>query len=365
MPDIDVMVLPASNPQNPPRFLLQTGGQWRDLGSAAGLGDLGRLQGRIDEQLQSDMESLDVTGGGVFATGQYFSLLYEPIFPTSLQRVLKAAEPVNAGDPPPVLRLHLDPSLDWIPWEVAHDGDAFLGLRFRVARLPIVPHREAAPVKDPWPVTKIYNFLGEWVLDDGQLAGWQKTFPTDGATNVSEQRLPEQPANRFPRVADVEKAATDAHIVHFTCHGAIKDAGTAGGSCWTLNHKQPVNPQFKIHADVVGGLKTRLPKTQPLIFGNACGSSGQAAGAGGLVNSFGGLFILAGASGFVGTCAPIAKARAIEFATRFYHYLLVSGDPISTALWRAKDELSKATPEDPSPLFYCQYGSPESRYALG
>jgi hypothetical protein len=287
------------------------------------------------------------------------------MFPASLQRVLKAAEPANAGDPPPLLRLHLDPSLDWIPWEVAHDGDAFLGLRFRVARLPIVPHREATPIREPWPVTKIYNFLGEWVLDDGQLSGWQKTFPTDGAPNVSEQRLPEQPVNRFPRVADVEKAATDGHIVHFTCHGAIKDAGTAGGSCWTLNHKQPVNPQFKIHADVVGGLKTRLPKTQPLIFGNACGSSGQAAGAGGLVNSFGGLFILAGASGFVGTCAPIAKARAIEFATRFYHYLLVKGDPISTALWRAKDELSKATPEDPSPLFYCQYGSPESRYALG
>ena len=35
-----------------------------------------------------------------------------------------------------------------------------------MARLPIVPHREAAPVKDPWPVTKIYNFLGEWVLDE-------------------------------------------------------------------------------------------------------------------------------------------------------------------------------------------------------
>ena len=365
MPDLDVMVLPAGNPQNPPRFLLYTGGLWRDLGSAAGLGDFSRLQGRIDEQLQSDMETLDATAGSVFARGQYFSLLYEPIFPPALQRALKAVEPANAGDPPPLLRLHLDPGLDWIPWEVAYDGETFLGLRFRVARLPIVPHREAAEVKDPWPVTKIYSFLGEWVLDDGQIANWQKTFPIDGAANVSEQRLPEQPANRFPRVADVEKAATDAHIVHFTCHGGIKDTGTLGGSYWTLNHKQPVSPQFRIHADVVGALKTRLPKTQPLIFGNACGSSGQTVSAGGLVNSFGGLFILAGASGFVGTCAPIAKLRAIEFATRFYQHLLVSGDPISTALWRAKDELSSATPDDPSPLFYCQYGSPESRYVLG
>ena len=214
-------------------------------------------------------------------------------------------------------------------------------------------------------MTKIYNFLGEWVLDDGQLAGWQKTFPTDGATNVSEQRLPEQPANRFPRVADVEEAATDAHIVHFTCHGAIKDAGTAGGSCWTLNHKQPVNPQFKIHADVVGGLKTRLPKTRPLIFGNACGSSGLAAGAGGLVNSFGGLFILAGAIGV----RRHLRADREGAGHRVRHALL----PLPAGERRSDQHRAVAGQgraqqghaRDPSPLFYCRCGSPESRYALG
>ena len=222
-----------------------------------------------------------------------------------------------------------------------------------------------SPAKDPWPVSQIYNFLGEFVLDNGLLAGWQQTFPLAGApSGTSETRFPDPVTNRFPRVGDVEQAAVDASIVHFTCHGGLKDAGTEGGSFWTLNHKQPTNPQFKIHAPIVRALKTKLPKTQPLIFGNACGSSGQATGTGGLVNSFGALFVQSGASAFVGTFAPIAKVRAIEFATQFYQHLLIDGESVSTALWRAKQHFHDTTPQDPSSLFYCQYGLPGSRYAL-
>jgi CHAT domain-containing protein len=364
MADIELMVLPARVPEDPPRFLLAAGGLWRDLGSATKLENLSTLRTLIDEELRSDMETLDSAGGAQIARGHYFSHIYEPIVPESVQRVFKTSEPAHVGDPPPLLRIHIDPTLDWIPWEVAHDGETYLGLRFRIARLPIVPPgREQQPAQDPWPVQHIYNFLGEFVLDDALLPGWQQTFPLGAAANVTEKRFPDQPTNRFPRVGDVEQAAADASIVHFTCHGGIRDAGTEGGSFWTLNHKQPASPQFKIHAPIVRALKNQLK--QPLIFGNACGSSGQAAGAGGLVNSFGALFIQAGASGFVGTVAPIAKTRALEFAARFYQNLLVNGDSISTALWRSKDALSKATPGDPSPLFYCQYGSPGSRYALG
>ena len=246
-------------------------------------------------------------------------------------RLLKATQPDHAGDPPPLLRIHIDPSLDWIPWEVAYDGDEYLGLRFRIARLPIVSlGRDIQPAKNPWPVSHIYSFLGEFVLDNGLLAGWQQTFPL---AQRRRKRFP-IPSRNVHRVGDVEQAAVDASIVHFTCHGGLKDAGTEGGSFWTLNHKQPTNPQFKIHAPIVRALKTKLPKTQPLIFGNACGSSGQASGTGGLVNSFGSLFVQSGASAFVGTFAPIAKVRAIEFARQFYQHLLVDGESVSTALWR-------------------------------
>ena len=111
-------------------------------------------------------------------------------------------------------------------------------------------------------------------------------------------------------------------------------------------------------------LKNWLPNTQPLVFANACGSSAQAAGFGGLVNGFGSLFVQAGASTFVGTVAPVAKNRAIEFAQRFYQHLLVDGQPVSTALWSAKQHFHTTVPHDPSALFYCHYGVPKSRYAV-
>lgn len=365
--DIDLMVLPPRVAEDPPRFLLLADGLWRDLGSATKLEDLSKLRTKIDDQLRSDMDTLDPSVGGQIASSNYFSLLYEPLVPEPLQRLLENTHPDNAGDPPPLLRIHVDPSVDWIPWEVAHDGSEYLGLRFRIARLPIVPlGRDPRTTKDPWPVERIYNFLGEFVLlDPALLAGWQNTFPLGAAPpGVNEMRFPDPVANRFPRVGDVELAAVDASIVHFTCHGGLRDEGAVGGSFWTLNHKQPTNPQFKIDALIVRALKTRLPRTQPLIFGNACGSSGTAAGLGGLVNSFGSLFIQSGASGFVGTCAPIAKTRAIEFAQRFYQNLLIDGHPIATALWLAKKHFQATTPNDPSSLFYCHYGMPGARYAL-
>jgi hypothetical protein len=365
--DIDLMVLPSRVAEDPPRFLVSTHGFWRDLGSATKLENLSTLQTKIDEQLRADMEALDPQVGGTIAFGNYFSLIYEPFVPGSLHQILKDAQPDNQGDPPPVLRLHIDPSLDWIPWEVAHDGDEYLGLRLQIARLPIVAlGKEPPPPAEPRKVAQIYNFLGEFVLDAALMPSWQQTFAINGAAGVSETRFPTA-ANppRFPRVGDVEAAAADASIVHFTCHGGLKDAGTEGGSFWTLNHKQPSNPQFKIHAPIVRALKNRLPKTQPLIFGNACGSSGEAAGLGGLVNSFGSLFVQSGASAFVGTFAPVAKARAIEFAQQFYKRLFDSGEPIGTALWRTKQLLRTQTPSDPSSLFYCHYGMPTTRYTLG
>jgi hypothetical protein len=365
--DIDLMVLPSSVAEDPPRFLVSTHGFWRNLGTATKLENLSTLRTKIEEQLRADMEALDPQVGGTIAFSNYFSFVYEPLLPESLGRILKEAEPDHQGDPPPVLRIHIDPSLDWIPWEVAHDGDEYLGLRFQISRLPIVTvGKEVPPPAEPRRVAQIYNFLGEFVLDAALLPGWQQTFPLNGATGVSETRFPTTATPpRFPRVADVELAAENASIVHFTCHGGLKDAGAEGGSFWTLNHKQPSNPQYKIHGALVRAFKTRFPKTQPLVFGNACGSSGDAGGLVGPVNSFGSLFVQSGASAFVGTFAPVAKARAIEFAQQFYKRLLESGEPIGTALWRTKQLCRAQTPNDPSSLFYCHYGMPTTRYTLG
>jgi len=54
--------------------------------------------------------------------------LYEDLLPAFLKEKLQKARDRN-------LLLHLDRELLGIPWELLHDGDAFLGRRFRIGRL--------------------------------------------------------------------------------------------------------------------------------------------------------------------------------------------------------------------------------------
>ena len=67
---------------------------------------------------------------------------------------------------------------------------------------------------------------------------------------------------------------------------------------------------------------------------------------------------------FVGTFAPVRKALAVEFAQRFYNNLLVSQMPVGQALWATKKQYVDEQATDPSWLFYCMYGPPETRFTL-
>ena len=200
MPDIDVMVLPAGNPQNPPRFLLV-----RPAG-CGGISEAPRAWAISAGCRAASTNSCSPTWRrstprpvASSPRASTSACCTSRSFPPSLQRVTQgggagerrrsAATPAAAPRPEP----GLDSVGSGARWRRRSWACASAWRACRSCRTAT-----AAPVKDPWPVTKIYNFLGEWVLDDGQLAGWQKTFPIDGAANVSEQRLPEQPANRFP-----------------------------------------------------------------------------------------------------------------------------------------------------------------------
>src|SRR5262252_542684 len=54
--------------------------------------------------------------------------IYVDLLPAFLKEKLQEATARN-------LALHLDPPLLGIPWELLHDGDQFLGRRFRIGRL--------------------------------------------------------------------------------------------------------------------------------------------------------------------------------------------------------------------------------------
>jgi hypothetical protein len=69
-----------------------------------------------------------------------------------------------------------------------------------------------------------------------------------------------------------------------------------------------------------------------------------------------------GAIAFIGTLAPITRSMAPLFAREFFQQLLEQGLTIGEAFMAAKDKFSNSN--DPSWLFYCLYGSPDTRFAL-
>jgi CHAT domain-containing protein len=320
------------------------------------------------------MDALSAAGKG----------LYDDLLPAGLREHLADMARAQRDDNAKVALLINGP-LQWMPWELMHDGEEFLSLRFQIARLPVEraaerdgKHQgyatsEVKPDAEVHLVKRIVSVLGARALtdaDDGdekaQEPRWRETFKKAGVPANRVTLLPptDGAAREGPRLSQLN-AAFDAAgdppgILHITCHGdkSTPDQGTV----WTLDSKG-----LFLLFDLTDKMVGRLCATQgfqagkPLVFGNACSSS---VGGASEVRSLAGEFLHGGASAFVGTIAPITNRVAVEFAVVFYTKLLKEGLPIGEALHASKQEFHKKKGVDPSWLFYCLYGSPLLRYTV-
>lgn len=373
-PALDVMVLPnlVTGPAAArlPYFYVQQNGVWQDVSERDTL-DLPGLRRSLTRQLYQLMGGLDADP----AANLMLSLkarclpLYQRLVPRRLHQLLLDLEARAAAQgQAAVLRFHSP--IEWIPWELFYDPDhppGFLGLRFQVARLPIVAGGAGLAEGAQVPVARIYHLLGRHVLTDEQQAEWARTFelPELGA-GVSELRFPAADGSRgYPGLADLEQVQQPG-ILHFTCHGGQEDSD--GAVYWTLDDRAPIADEYRIRREIVEilGEALHLRSSTPLVFGNACASSHAAGGeenhAAGLVLGFGPTFFKQGAGAFVGTFAPVSKSSAVAFARRFYRHLLAEGLPVGQALWRTRLDFHTAGSRDPSYLFYTLYGLPSTRF---
>jgi hypothetical protein len=358
------MVLPSSPPEAPPQILLEQNGVWRDMMPAdqtTNVQDIQKTKRDIDAYFGKIMGEVE---GGTAHTADSATLrlpfagFYKKLVTSRVRELLLTAAETRQGDDLPELRIHAHTYVEWLPWEMFHDGKDFLGLRFRVARLPIttqVPNVSAKQVT----VQKVYNLLATNFLDDAQRARWDQTF--DGVLPAGhETRFPPPP----PSIDNVFNAR-DADILHITCHGGFRDQDD--NVYWTLDSTsaQPLNYEIKTTQFDLEGLGY---DTTPLVFGNACASTDSGGGTrkNGLIPSYGAAFFASGALNFVGTFAPITKDLAVDFAGLFYQKLLGAGGgqplPIAQALWATKNHYRSAAVNSPDPsyLFYCLYGPPDT-----
>ena len=136
----------------------------------------------------------------------------------------RLVEVLADGAEPPCVHVYTHPKLEWLPWELLYDGDKFLGLRCRVARLPIVPH---GPVNASVhrTVTQAVSFLGSGVFDTPadapHMDRWSSTFASAERHGVIVRRFPVNGDGNWPKLEDVREAQS-SDIIHLTCHGGVE-----------------------------------------------------------------------------------------------------------------------------------------------
>ena len=367
--DVSLMVLPTGAQDFLPQILMQRGGVWRDMSpplAVRAAESTMAMRTSIDRLLDQLMAQLRNRAPFSWrALRAEFRGHYGIVVPLEVHTVLQTAAQSASPGEVPVLRIHMHTSTEWIPWEMLHDGTDFLGLRFRIARLPIMSKGPELGETGPHPLRCIYSLLAENVFDPqdrGDLrAKWKDTFAGLIPATVDESRFPELNGapDVFPTVDQLmESAAGD--IVHVTCHGGYRDER---GHYWTLNHESPATSTYHITSTILNDLNLTA---RPLVFGNACASTAAAAGQGGLTPGFGATFFAQGALAFIGTFAPITQQMAVGFAREFYARLLrIDGEPglpVGTALWETKHHFKGLADSDPSYLYYCLYGPPETSF---
>jgi CHAT domain-containing protein len=356
------MVLPTAVDDGPPQILFDDGGIWRDTAPVSIPETQTNLRQRVETFLSGVMRQVAQAPpaqslANSVAFRSQFAELYRKLLPPEVRDALKTSI-AQAGPTRPNLNIYFRAGAEWIPWELLHDGTDYLGVQFAIARLPIVP--QATEIRPPRArlVRKVYSLLAQHVLDQAQTTDWESTFTGYNPAPAWESRFPFNGTGNFPTLTQLDEAR-DADILHVTCHGGLRDPGQSD-FFWTLDHQ---NPQFFDYRITPSIAKDAKLAARPLVFGNACAS--VAAQGVDLVSfqGFGSSFMVGGALNFVGTLAPITKTMAISFARRFYANLFAPAEmPIAEALRLTKAGFALQKSTDPSYLFYCLYGPPDSTF---
>ena len=379
---ISLMILPTGAAEASPQILLEQSGLWRDMSPSLDI----RLAAVRVQTVREHMESLlgELSVQMETAAHPSFTVLkaafkqhYRVIVPAGVHQALQSMLQEEPADEPPVLRLFIHPATEWIPWELLHDGEDFLGLRFQIARLPIISKSLDHSSHEPHPLRKVYSLLGRNVFDDPHAASleqaWQQTFNGLFSANISEIRFPENLAadQGYPSIDQLIRAGLDGDILHITCHGGLKDRQDQ--LYWTLDHASPLSFNYNITPTILSDLVLPLA---PLVFGNACASSQAISARPGLSPGFGTLFFSQGARAFIGTFAPITQKTAVAFARRFFQCLIPIGDTpdspslpgsgkaVGRALLETKRHFAAQGHPDPSFLYYCLYGPAETNFIV-
>ncbi|GAB3890299.1 hypothetical protein GCM10029964_061590 [Kibdelosporangium lantanae] len=220
-----------------------------------------------------------------------------------------------------------------VPWELLFPDPAGSAGRFLAERIPVV--------------RRVTGQTYRRKLDLGRAAYVHPpTSPPDIAGELDAVRdILGARADHLPRISGFTEL-TDLvdggafELLHLACHNEFRDrgwdrVGLAGGSFTPLNLQ-----------------RAKLAATSPLVFFNACRTTGGAVDT--RLESWASGFLRAGAGAFVGTAWPVRTGTARRYAYSFYRALVDQhmslGDASLFARRATQDD------QDPSWLAYAVYG---------
>ena len=345
----------ADGSEGAPILLMEDRGMWLQTSAPTGktlAATRAGLKAAVCDAIRNVNDEPDVVVG---LEGLALSL-YLDLVGSEVHEALTAARE-SADDAPPLLRLHLAPEHEWVPWELLHDGTDFLGLSFRIARLPVIKDPPRMPLDGLHPVSVIRSILGKRVAtpDEAEFGAWRDTFADVVGPGVQALEVPPQGNDAlWPEVAALRD---EADILHVTCHGMRDDHENP---YWALD-PDTTTLRYRFNASQFNSLRPAFAKRKPLVFANACtldaytGPERPPLGA----DVFG-----LGALNVIGTLAPIRRALALRFAKQFYKLLLGEGQDVASALLNTKRAIDAdaGARSDPTYLLYCLYGPPETHY---
>jgi len=220
------------------------------------------------------------------------------------------------------LVLHLDESLALVPWELLHDGEQFLCLRYAMGRLPLAsfeaPSKERPRETDPLKMLVATNPRGD--LKGASTEGKDLAQALKGHAGLLAIDLHDRMVGR----PFLEEALSHYDWFHFAGH-AVED---------------PDNPEESGLALTDGWLTpsaifemARSKRLPSLVFTNACRSSSAT----GHARSFNlaRAFVESGVRHYIGSTLDLYDRSSAAFAREFYEQLL-KRQPAGEALRQAR-----------------------------
>src|SRR5437870_933922 len=248
------------------------------------------------------------------------SLIFSHLLPQAARDKLRAAESCN-------LYLRLDDQLAHIPWELAFDGQHFLGMKFRVGRQIITHHKvtKTAPAKTTSGALKVLIISDpSETLKNVSSESEQLCEILDRISGLEVRLVGGRGVKRIPLLA----ALRESDIVHFAGHSQFDE-------------KNPENSGWLLHDGLLSASEiSKLDQTPSLVFSNSCQAGatkswqsdylfeGEAFG-------LGSAFLLAGVRNYVGTFCVVHDEESRFLAVEFYRRL-AGGSSIGQALLEAR-----------------------------